>query len=68
MRTRPVDLNSPRNRAAINGDRYFDSSSCKNCGTTQKFTENGSCVQCNRVRTRERARRKKEERQNDNRH
>ena len=39
-------MDSPRLKAARNGDVHYEGSQCRKCGTTTKYTRNGSCVHC----------------------
>lgn len=54
---------SPRLIAQMKGKHKYDGNPCVRCGTTEKFVDNCVCVECNRIKARERARRKA----NDNR-
>lgn len=39
-------MDSPRIKAARNGDVHYEGSQCKKCGTKTKYTSTGNCVQC----------------------
>jgi len=58
---------SPRYYAQLQGRKHYQGNPCATCGTTEKFVDNCVCVECNRTKARERARRKKEAQRNDNR-
>ena len=51
---------SPRLIAQMKGKHKYDGNPCVRCGTTEKFVDNCVCVECNRNKARERARRKRE--------
>ena len=40
--------------AAQNGERFYHGVSCINCGRTEKYTLNASCVSCCRERSKAR--------------
>lgn len=54
---------SPRLIAQMKGQHKYQGNPCVRCGTTEKFVDNCVCVECNRIKARERARQKR----NDNR-
>ncbi len=58
---------SPRYYAQLQGRKHYQGNPCVTCGTTEKFVDNCVCVECNRTKARERARRKREEMRHDNR-
>lgn len=39
-------MDSPRLKAARNGEVHYEGSQCRKCGTTAKYTSTGNCVQC----------------------
>ena len=60
-------IESPRYYAQLQGRNKYKSEPCPTCGTTERFASNAVCVECNRTKARERARRKREEKKHDNR-
>lgn len=44
-----------REEAKINGLKTYNGKSCKNCGTTEKFVSNWSCVSCTTNSTKNRS-------------
>jgi hypothetical protein len=51
-RGRPVDLESPLNRARRSGDKTYTGAPCVRCGCTERRTVNGGCVNCFKASTR----------------
>lgn len=49
--------------AELRGDKYYEGKPCINCGTTRRLVENRVCYACNKRKSRERAQRKRLERQ-----
>jgi hypothetical protein len=55
-----VSINTIRLAAAREGETTFDGTPCKNCGTTRRYTINGTCVECSGARAREGMRKNRE--------
>lgn len=37
-----------RQEARARGFKRFDGNACSHCGTTERYTDNGACCECNR--------------------
>ncbi len=53
-------MEEKRLQAAKAGATRYDGTACRNCGNTERFVSNGTCVSCNRDRAREVARKNRE--------
>tara|TARA_B110000503_G_scaffold126609_1_gene195410 strand:+ start:537 stop:782 length:246 start_codon:yes stop_codon:yes gene_type:complete len=42
---------TPRMQAASEGNKFYEGSQCKNCGSTKKATMNATCVICSNKRS-----------------
>ena len=38
-------------QAAWEGEKFYNGSECKNCGTTKKATLNATCIKCSNKRS-----------------
>lgn len=53
-------MKNPRMKAAEQGKTHYEGQPCKTCGTTQKYTSTGNCVQCSKTATAEQRRKVRE--------
>ena len=44
---------NPRLKAATERRKHYHAKPCKNCGSTDRYTSSGSCVQCTNAKAKE---------------